>query len=146
MITPHALLLLAGRIVIVLLCAVGGWAVTVLVLRSARVPESAPVRPSRGAEVNLSAPEPAPRHIRGGGTWVGLLERLAVSTCLLGGQAGLIAVVVAVKGLGRFAELRDDPAFAERFLIGTSASMLSAVWITLAGQAALTFIETHIWG
>ena len=64
---------------------------------------------------------------------VGVLERAGVATCIVTGHVELVAVVVAVKGLGRFAELRDDPAFAERFLIGTLASMLTAAWVSLLG-------------
>ncbi|QWW20464.1 hypothetical protein I6B53_05195 [Schaalia sp. 19OD2882] len=131
---------IAGWGLVLLLSAALGWVCTVLVLRCARVPAEAEPAPRRGADVTLHLPQRQPRSVKGGGTWVGVLERLAVSTCLLSGQAGLIAVVVAVKGLGRFAELRDDPAFAERFLIGTSTSMLSAVWITLAGQRLLDLV------
>jgi hypothetical protein len=40
---------------------------------------------------------------------------------LLAGSAEGLAVVLAVKGLGRFAELRA-PAAAERFIVGTLAS------------------------
>ena len=42
-----------------------------------------------------------------------------------------IAYIVAIKGLGRFAELKETPVAAERFIIGTLASMLWA-----AGTAA----------
>jgi hypothetical protein len=56
-----------------------------------------------------------------GGAWIGVLERAAVSVALLGGSAEGLAVVLAVKGLGRFAELRA-PAAAERFIVGTLAS------------------------
>ena len=67
-----------------------------------------------------------------------MVER-SLATCVVAGHVELIAVVVAVKGLGRFAELRDDPAFAERFLIGTLTSMLSAVWVALLGVWAIDF-------
>jgi len=43
--------------------------------------------------------------------------------------------VVAIKGLGRFAELKETPVAAERFIIGTLSSMLWA-----AGVAALAKI------
>ena len=48
------------------------------------------------------------------------------------GQPVAIAYVVAIKGLGRFAELKATPVAAERFIIGTLTSMLWA-----AGVAAL---------
>jgi hypothetical protein len=56
-----------------------------------------------------------------GGAWIGVLERAAVAATLLAGSAEGLAVVLAVKGLGRFAELRA-PAAAERFIVGTLAS------------------------
>jgi hypothetical protein len=43
-----------------------------------------------------------------------------------------IAYIVAVKGLGRFAELKETPVAAERFIIGTLASMLWAAGIAAA--------------
>lgn len=135
--SPSILLALADA-AIVLAAVLIGWAVTVLVLRGAKLPE-ATVKPKEDEdEFILETPEPKAEVPRGG-TLVGLLERDAVATCVVAGHVELIAVVVAVKGLGRFAELRDDPAFAERFLIGTLTSMLSAVWVALFGVWALDF-------
>lgn len=59
-----------------------------------------------------------------GGRWIGMLERFAITASLLVGYPAAIAVVVAVKGLGRFPELKDKPAVSERFVIGTLASMV----------------------
>jgi hypothetical protein len=61
-----------------------------------------------------------------GGAWIGALERAAVAGTLLVGWPEGLAVVLAVKGLGRYAELRA-PAAAERFIVGTLASGLWAV-------------------
>ena len=36
-------------------------------------------------------------------------------------------VILAIKGLGRYSELRTTPAAAERFIIGSLASALWAV-------------------
>lgn len=72
-----------------------------------------------------------------GGTWVGILERLAVTGCMLVGEAGGIAVVVAVKGLGRYPELRENPGASERFVIGTLASLL---WAAAVGFGASTLL------
>jgi hypothetical protein len=60
-----------------------------------------------------------------GGAWIGVLERAAVAGTLLLGWTEGLAVLVAVKGLGRFTELKA-PAAAERFIIGTLASLLWA--------------------
>ena len=67
-----------------------------------------------------------------GGAIIGVLERFAVCLAILGGQPVAIAYVVAIKGLGRFAELKATPVAAERFIIGTLTSMLWA-----AGVAAV---------
>ena len=60
-----------------------------------------------------------------GGAWIGVLERTAVAATLLAGSAEGLVVVAAVKGLGRYSELRS-PAAAERFILGTLASGLWA--------------------
>ncbi|MDC7120786.1 hypothetical protein OMK64_04480 [Cellulomonas fimi] len=73
-----------------------------------------------------------------GGTWVGILERLAVTGCFLVGEAGGIAVVVAVKGLGRYPELRENPGASERFVIGTLASLLWSAAVGFGAAWALT--------
>jgi hypothetical protein len=64
-----------------------------------------------------------------GGAWIGALERLAVYVALVAGWAPGLAIVLAVKGLGRYPELRnqDDTGVAERFIIGTFTSVLWAV-------------------
>lgn len=72
-----------------------------------------------------------------GGAWIGGLERAAVTATLVGGWPEGVAVVLAVKGLGRYPELRsgDSPGAAERFIIGTFTSVLWAV--ACAGAATL---------
>lgn len=72
-----------------------------------------------------------------GGTWIGLLERAAVTLSLLAGYPEGVAVVVAVKGLGRFPELREHPVASERFVVGTLASLTWAGVLGLAGAAVL---------
>lgn len=72
-----------------------------------------------------------------GGSWIGALERLAIFACLLAGMPEGVAVVLAVKGLGRYPELKvdqvarssgsvDRSAVGERFIIGTFVSVLWA--------------------
>jgi len=58
-----------------------------------------------------------------GGTAIGLLERLATAGALLAGFPEGLAVLVAVKGVGRFTEL-DGAAPRERFIIGTLTSLI----------------------
>jgi hypothetical protein len=73
-----------------------------------------------------------------GGAWIGALERLAVYAALVAGWGPGLAIVLAVKGLGRYPELRNqqDTGAAERFIIGTFTSVLWAV--ACAALPALT--------
>jgi hypothetical protein len=73
-----------------------------------------------------------------GGAWIGALERLAVFAGLAAGFPEGVAVVLALKGVGRFPDLRSDDgrgAATERFIIGTFASVLWAAGC--AGMVAL---------
>ncbi len=65
-----------------------------------------------------------PEVLRGGAT-IGYLERFAVVGAVLVGQPAAIAIIVAVKGLGRFTEL-DSAAARERFIVGTLGSLIWA--------------------
>ncbi|BDZ47548.1 hypothetical protein [Naasia aerilata] len=69
-----------------------------------------------------------------GGTAIGLLERLAVAAVIIAGFPEGLAVIVAIKGVGRFTEL-DAAAPRERFIIGTFASLIWAA--ACAGIAVL---------
>ena len=98
-----------------------------------------PAEDGAATEAAAGRTEPAPavpgsraRRILRGGAIIGVLERLAVCLAILTGQPVAIAYVVAIKGLGRFAELKETPVAAERFIIGTLTSLLWA-----AGIAAL---------
>jgi hypothetical protein len=104
----------AGLLLAVGAAALGGGPVVTAVLRAAD-PGSGPERR------RASDPE-----VLRGGAWIGVLERTAIAgTVLAGWQEGL-AVLIAVKGLGRFNE-RKAPVAAERFIIGTLASGLWAI-------------------
>lgn len=81
---------------------------------------------------------PRAREALRGGTWIGLLERAAVTGCLLAGYPAGVALVIAVKGLGRYPELREHPGASERFVIGTLASLLWAAAVGLAGLALIS--------
>ncbi|QGQ19365.1 hypothetical protein GC089_09130 [Cellulomonas sp. JZ18] len=116
----------------------GGWYATRLVLdlasRSADAGRDVPTTQAQAGPLTLSdGPEgPGARRVLRGGTWIGLLERLGVTGAILAGMPEGAAIVVAVKGLGRYAELRDNPGASERFVIGTLASL---VWASLVGFA-----------
>lgn len=94
------------------------------------------------ADPVLSAPEPTAAEqdeaqdappLRGG-LVIGVLERLAVTVCVISGFATGIAVVVAIKGLARYGEF-TSPSQREQFIIGTLASLLWA-----AGTAGLVLL------
>ncbi|MBD8077874.1 hypothetical protein IF651_02210 [Cellulosimicrobium arenosum] len=119
-----------------------GAPVTQGVLRAASRP-GRPGRPGRRAVDPAALPVPPPpatgtigaeavEALRGG-TWIGLLERFAITGCLLAGYPSGIAFVVAIKGLGRYPELREHPVASERFVVGTLASM---TWAALVGVIA----------
>lgn len=72
-----------------------------------------------------------------GGTTIGYLERLAVVVAIIAGYPEAIAVVVAVKGIGRFSELAAAEA-RERFIIGTIGSLL---WACVVGA----LVRLAIW-
>lgn len=104
----------AGLLLAVGAAALGGGPVVTAVLRAAD-PDSGPDRR------RASDPE-----VLRGGAWIGVLERTAVAATVLAGWEEGLAVLIAVKGLGRFNELKA-PVAAERFIIGTLASGLWAM-------------------
>ena len=84
----------------------------------------------------------APGSVLKGGAWIGYLERGAVAATLLAAFPEGLALVLAVKGVGRYSELRDSGRAGglgsdapEEFIIGTLASMLWAA--AAAGTATL---------
>lgn len=97
------------------------------------------------ADPVLSAPQPEPSEqeeqdappLRGG-LVIGVLERIAVSVCVISGYATGIAMVVAIKGLARYGEF-TSPSQREQFIIGTLASLLWA-----AGTAGLVLLVSPV--
>lgn len=83
-----------------------------------------------------AGPAPAAGPLRGGRV-IGLLERAAVAAAILAGWPEGIAVVLAVKGLARYPELRE-PHASEQFIIGTFTSVLWAIAVCGVGKALLT--------
>jgi len=121
-VVPGARQLASSGIVLAVAAAmVGGGPVTSAVLRL--VPEPTPA----------GSTTPPARVLRGGAT-IGVLERAAICVAAMLGSAEGIAVVLAVKSLGRYPELRE-PGTSERFIIGTFASVLWA--LACAGTAVL---------
>ena len=78
-----------------------------------------------GILVSDNSQTPAAREILRGGATIGYLERLAIIGSALAGQFAAVAVIVAIKGLGRYSELENSAA-RERFIIGTLVSLIWA--------------------
>lgn len=95
-----------------------------------------------GATLRRVEPGPVIPGVLRGGTWIGMLERFAITGGILAGYPETVAVVLAVKGLGRYPELREahpdkrSPA-AERFIIGTLASYIWAAVLGVVGVLGL---------
>jgi hypothetical protein len=74
----------------------------------------------------------SPHHVHEvlrGGTTIGVFERFATTASIMAGFPEAIAVLVAIKGVGRFTEL-DAAEARERFIIGT---LVSLVWACACG-------------
>jgi hypothetical protein len=106
------------------LAALGGGPVTATVLHLADREDG---RGKAGVEAAAS--------VLRGGAWIGGFERAGVFAALVSGWPEGIAVVLGLKGLGRYSELKAEgpsaaPAqggVAERFIIGTFCSVSWAV-------------------
>ena len=78
----------------------------------------------------------ARREVLRGGLTIGVLERIATAGTIIAGFPEGLAIVVAVKGVGRFTEL-EAPEARERFIIGTFASLIWACAAALVVHLAL---------
>ncbi|OZD10219.1 hypothetical protein CH275_00545 [Rhodococcus sp. 06-235-1A] len=111
-----------GIVLSVVAAALGGTAMVPTVFRVARRQNDStgddPVEPLRG------------------GLTIGILERVAVAVSILAGWPEGIAIVLAVKGLARYPELRESHA-SEQFIIGTFASVLWGLAAAGVGTALI---------
>jgi Protein of unknown function (DUF3307) len=71
------------------------------------------------------------------GAVIGILERVIVVALVLVGQYAAIGLVVTAKTIARFRQL-EDRQFAEYYLLGTLASIATAILTGMVGVAALT--------
>lgn len=92
-------------------------------------------RPSP-AEQRQGVTTGARREVLRGGLTIGILERIASAGAIIAGFPEALAIVVAVKGVGRFTEL-EAPEARERFIIGTFASLIWACAAALVVHLAL---------
>jgi hypothetical protein len=119
------------------LAVIGGGPAAVLALQVATKDSVAPgthggilvgnePAPAVVADAETTAVPPTAVHeVLRGGLTIGVLERLAVAGAILAGFPEALAIVVAIKGVGRFTELASSEA-RERFIIGTFASLIWA--------------------
>lgn len=91
------------------------------------------VRPDEPREPGILPPR---REVLRGGLTIGVLERIGAAGSIIAGFPEGLAIVVAVKGVGRFTEL-EAPEARERFIIGTFASLTWACAAALAVHLAI---------
>ncbi|MFD1813805.1 hypothetical protein [Rhodococcus gannanensis] len=113
----------ATLVIAVAAAATGGAPLVLAAFRIARRRSESGARPDEGP-------------LRGGRT-IGVLERVAVAVAILAGWPEGLAIVLAVKGLARYPELRE-PHASEQFIIGTFTSVLWAVAVTGVAHALIT--------
>ncbi|TFB56000.1 hypothetical protein [Cryobacterium tagatosivorans] len=123
------------------LAAIGGGPLAVLILDLATKNTVPPgshggILVEDGATDDTVATSGVHEVLRGGLT-IGILERVAVAGAILAGFPEALAVVVAIKGVGRFTELSAAEA-RERFIIGTFASLIWACACAALVRLAIT--------
>ena len=118
---PHYLFTMIAIALLVAIGIVGGSPAVLVVLDLAGSDKNL-AGEHGGILVEDAGPKKVSREILRGGATIGYLERLIIMGAALIGQYAAVAIVVAVKGLGRFNEL-ENAAARERFIIGTLASI-----------------------
>ena len=116
----------------------GGGPVTAFVLRLADREGSVPGSSGPGQFEQAAA-------VLRGGAWIGVFERSGILASLLAGWPEGIAVVLGLKGLGRYSELKSGDqttgvsgGVAERFIIGTFSSVL---WAAASAGALVGLVD-----
>lgn len=72
------------------------------------------------------------------GEWIGVLERLLALTFVLTGSYAALGFAFAAKSIARFKEL-EDKQFAEYYILGTSVSLLVALFAGVAVRVVFGF-------
>lgn len=147
--TPPAFAVMLG-LVSIALAVIGGAPMAVLALdlamkNSAQGQNGGILVANGAAPVQAASPDsasdqsaaPAVHEVLRGGLTIGFLERFAVAGSILLGFPEGIAIVVAIKGVGRFTEL-SAPESRERFIIGTFASLIWACACAALVQVAIS--------
>ncbi|MBX3090727.1 MAG: hypothetical protein KF772_09155 [Cryobacterium sp.] len=118
---PNSGFQVAAIALLILIGVIGGSPLVLIVLKLAGSGE-VPIGAHGGILVGETQSRKQEREILRGGMTIGFLERLAIIGGALVGQYAAVAIVIAIKGLGRFSELESAEA-RERFIIGTLVSI-----------------------
>jgi hypothetical protein len=120
-----AALQIAGYFVLIVFLTIGGneFCKAVLKISATKTP------PLDGEKISLRA-----------GRTIGVLERILIALGLIASSWEILAAVIALKTVARYAKL-DDQNNAEYFLIGSLASILWAATMT-----ALIVLFDRTWG
>ena len=124
------------------LSAALGSPVVQLTFKIAKVVDRAQAAESGEREQDATSTLDTPPELLRGGLTIGILERIAITGLLLIGYPAGIAAIVAIKGLGRFHELKGPygAQTSEKFVIGTLTSYIWAGFIAVIAIA----IRNHI--
>lgn len=117
-----------------ILAVAAGWALTAGVLKIAKAPKA--MVPRERIPI-LEGERTEMREVMRGGTLIGVLERTIITTAMFFGADAIVVVALAIKGLGRYPELKAAPQASERFIIGTFVSVATAIIIGLLGRHIL---------
>lgn len=87
-------------------------------------------------DLRRSAQEPSDTTVKPGellnsGRVIGMLERVLVCTLALLGEFSAIAFVITAKSIARYEKMKEDKVFSEIYLVGTLASVASAIAVPL---------------
>ncbi|MCX5046635.1 hypothetical protein OG921_26020 [Aldersonia sp. NBC_00410] len=130
----HGFAIGATAVLSVAAAALGGLPFAPLAFRIARR-QSDRADPADSADLRDTT-DPGPLR---GGLMIGVFERIAIVVTVLAGWPEGIVVVLGVKGLARYPELREPkPHASEQFIIGTFASVLWALAIGGIGRGMFT--------
>ncbi len=80
---------------------------------------------------------PGAGHPEGAGAYIGVVERLAVTTLVALNQYGAAGFVLAAKSIARYRRIEEEKEFGDYFLVGTLTSMTLAILAGLAVRRAL---------
>ncbi|MGN6762534.1 MAG: hypothetical protein ACTHJI_14555, partial [Leifsonia sp.] len=120
---PLAFRLLIGIVALALAVLGGGPAAQLVLALATR--STTELSPHGGILVHeMTAQGVTTREVLRGGMTIGLLERFAAAGTIMAGFPEGLAVLIAIKGVGRFTELEEAEA-RERFIIG---SLTSIIW------------------